>query len=507
MASTLPFLFHGMPIGVIKPAGWTNLLDPNNDKILVLIQLQGGNDGLNTVIPLPAYDQLAKLRSNLIIPENQWLPIDDETAFHPSLRGMRNLYNEGQLGVVHSVGYPNQNRSHFRSTDIWTNGIAADEFNNTGWLGRFMDTQHPEFPNQYPNESFPDPLAITLNGITSETCQGLAANYSLAINDPFSLSPLPEGEQLETMDSIYGQELAFVQASIAQTNAYGTTITNAINQGKSMAIYPDNNNLAAQLRNVAHLISGGLQTKIYVCSIGGFDTHAEQVDPANPSAGIHATLLDMVSSAIEAFQQDLKSLNVEERVIGMTFSEFGRQIASNESLGTDHGTAAPLFLFGSCVKPGFTGQNPDIPTTLEPQEGVSMQIDFRDIYGSILQDWFGLSATTVKNLLYEGYTHLPIITGCNLTSAVDHALPSMTIDCFPNPFQDHTNLSFSLPASTFTHISVFDARGALLQNVVNRTLDPGQHQLTLKLSDYSAGNYFIRLKFGHLVQTVHLIKT
>ena len=358
MAGTLPFLFNGMPMGVLKPAGWTNLINPDNDKILVLIQLQGGNDGLNTVVPLPTYDHLSKVRSNLIIPENQLLQIDHETAFHPSLHGFRNLYDMGQLGIIHSVGYPNQNRSHFRSTDIWTNGIAANEFNNTGWLGRLLDTQHSAFPNNYPNESFPDPLAIALNGITSETCQGFAANYSLAINDPFGLTPLPQGEQPGAIDSIYGQELAFVQASIAQTNAYSATITNAINQGASMAIYPENNNLAAQLRNVAYLISGGLKTKIYVCSIGGFDTHAEQVDPNDPTTGIHATLLELVASAIHAFQQDLKGLNLEERVIGMTFSEFGRQIASNESLGTDHGTAAPLFLFGSCVKPGFTGQNP-----------------------------------------------------------------------------------------------------------------------------------------------------
>jgi uncharacterized protein (DUF1501 family) len=193
---SLPLLLNGMPISAYSRSRLFNFLNTETDKVLVLIQLNGGNDGLNTILPLDQYDNLANVRSNIIIPEGSALPIDDVTAFHPNMTGLRDLYLDGKMEIVQSVGYPNQNRSHFRSTDIWTSGSPADEAWNTGWLGRWMDGDHPTFPDAYPNPDFPDPLALTVGSLVSTTCQGSAANFSLAIEDPFSLSQLATGERI-----------------------------------------------------------------------------------------------------------------------------------------------------------------------------------------------------------------------------------------------------------------------------------------------------------------------
>jgi uncharacterized protein (DUF1501 family) len=174
---SLPLLLNGMPISAYSRSRLFNFLNTETDKVLVLIQLNGGNDGLNTILPLDQYDNLANVRSNIIIPEGSALPIDDVTAFHPNMTGLRDLYLDGKMEIVQSVGYPNQNRSHFRSTDIWTSGSPADEAWNTGWLGRWMDGDHPTFPDAYPNPDFPDPLALTVGSLVSTTCQGSAANF------------------------------------------------------------------------------------------------------------------------------------------------------------------------------------------------------------------------------------------------------------------------------------------------------------------------------------------
>ena len=487
-----PLIVNGLNIGILPQSKLYQLMNLENDKVLVLIQLQGGNDGIATLIPLEHYGKLSDVRANLMVPENRLLKLDDETAFHPNCSGMRNLFDEGKLGIVHSVGYPNQNRSHFRSTDIWTSASAADEYDSRGWLGKYFDTQYPGFPEGYPNADTPHPIAITMSSLTSETCQGIASNYSMALNDPFSLTPLSQGQGSQAPDTPYGHELSFIRDAIAQTNAYSDEITDAANSGRSMATYPDTR-LATQLKNVATLISGGLETKIYVCNIGGFDTHANQVVQGDASVGQHANLLEQVSTAITAFQNDLQMLGLEERVIGMTFSEFGRQIASNESLGSDHGTAAPLFIFGSCVQPGFTGVNPEIPDIVAPQEGVAMQIDFRDVYGTVLTDWFQVEEQEVKDLLFEDFNRLPLLKDCHDITSTEEFETVLEFSAFPNPFTHNVKVEFELPR-THARLSILDARGSEVLVAFDRDLSGGKHRFNLETSSLPAGNYYVRLK-------------
>lgn len=504
-AISFPFLLDGLHVGVISRSKIFKLLHQENDKVLVLIQMNGGNDGLNMVIPLDQYDNLANARSNIVLPESNILSLDFKTGLHPAMTGVKNLWDQGKAAVVNSVGYPNQNRSHFRSADIWTTGSSASEFLRTGWVGRYFDNRYGDYPDGYPNSAVPDPIAITIGSLISETCQGTISNFSMALNNPYSLNPLLEGLGSDTPDTPYGHELAFLRVAISQTNQYADAITGSAKHGKNMATYP-NTNLANQLKSVALLISGGLQTKVYVCNIGGFDTHANQIQPGNTTTGAHATLLQTLSDAIAAFQEDLRLQGLEKRVIGMTFSEFGRQIKSNASNGTDHGTAAPLIVFGSCLQAGIVGNNPQIPATVADQAGVPMEIDFRNVYGSILMDWFGAEEDEVRDILFDDFQRLPLIDSCtpvfNTTTT-----ESAEIECtvYPNPVRDVAQIDFKC-GNERVKLSIVGQNGQEIDVVFDRELTEGYHSFSYDARHLQPGGYYYRLQMKERQKTNPLVK-
>lgn len=506
-AATIPFFLNGVQLSAMGQSALFGGTDPNSDKVLVIIQCNGGNDGLNMVIPIDQYDKLANLRANILVPQDKVLKLQDRFGLHPSMTGMRAMYDQGKLSIVQSAGYPNQNRSHFRSTDIWQSGSPANAYWDSGWIGRYLETTAPGYPQGYPNQTQPHPFAITMGTTVSETCQGTVSNMSLTLNDPFALAALTEGAGSDIPDTPYGDELAYLRTSILQTNAYAEQITMSAKKGKNLTTYPTNNALATQLKNIALLISGGLQTKVYIARIGGFDTHANQVDSTDKTRGAHANLLGALSAAIAAFQEDLRLQRAEERVLGITFSEFGRQIKSNASVGTDHGTAAPLFVFGSCIQTHVIGNTPDIPTQPQNQEGVAMQTDFRDVYGSILQNWFGVKESDIRNLLYSGYTYLPIIKPCGIaTSSKDRFLQdAVQFLNFPNPFSDTTTLQFTSPGGRI-RITLFDSIGSELGTIADQQFPSGEQQLFFDGSRLSPGNYYLRFQGVNFVKTGRIVK-
>ncbi|MFN8284394.1 MAG: DUF1501 domain-containing protein [Chitinophagales bacterium] len=402
-------IFSGFNMTAMAATPMLSSLQRENDNILVLIQLVGGNDGLNTVIPLDVYDNLANLRSNILIPENKIIKLTDKLGFHPELHPLAKLWNDKKLSIIQNVGYPEQNRSHFRSSDIWSSGSPSDEVWTSGWIGRYLEKLYNGYPNNFPNADFPDPLAINIGNSVSETCQGKLANFGFALNHPDELTDLDE-ESMELIQPVeMYNEMQFIQTNIQQTNAYSKVILKANDKGRNSAVYPEDNKLAQQLKVVAKLISGGLKTKIYVLTLDGFDHHANQVAQDNHCEGNHADCLRTVANAIASFQEDLRLLNLEKRVLGITVSEFGRQIQSNNSFGTDHGTAAPLFVFGSSIKSSVIGNNPVITKAVDVQAGVDMQIDFRDVYGSILVDWLGLSKEMSKKFFRKELVPISIV--------------------------------------------------------------------------------------------------
>ncbi len=506
-AVSLPILLNGWPVAAMGRRPIFNTFNNESGRVLVLVQMNGGNDGLNTILPLDQYGSLAGLRSNILIPENDILGITDTVGLHPAMPGLRGLFDDARLNIIQSVGYPNQNRSHFRSTDIWTSGSPSEESWNSGWLGRFFQGGHPSFPENYPNQEYPHPFAITMGSVVSETCQGAAANFSLTLNDPFSLAPLTEGEPGELPDTPYGEELAFLRTTIAQTNAYAGSIQAAAEGGNNLVVYPEGNRLGEQLRNVALLISGGLQTSVYVVSIGGFDTHANQVEEGDATTGEHAALLGQLSGAMAAFQADLQQLGLDERVITMTFSEFGRQIRSNDSLGTDHGSAAPLMVFGKCVKAGILGDNPEIPEQVDAQEGVPMQFDFRDVYGSVLMDWFEVPEDEVRNLLYADFQYIPVLEPCTPVKAREAAIFGQEIEAqaFPNPFRDWVVFRFR-SGGEWVKLSVYNSLGAEIRVLTNRRLPAGEHEFRFDGHGLPPGNYYFRLQLDGRQKTKALAK-
>ena len=197
----------------------------DHENILVLIQLQGGNDGLNTVFDLNQYDNLHSVRSNIIIPEANLLTVTNETKFHPSLSGLKEIWDQEKLSIIQNVGYPNQSRSHFRSTDIWNSGSSSKEYIYSGWIGRFFYENHAEYPEDYPDLDNPHPFAITLGKIVSETCQGTRTNFSMALSDPNNPGTALVSNTGENPSNCYGATLNFVNNTISQTNAYAEAIT------------------------------------------------------------------------------------------------------------------------------------------------------------------------------------------------------------------------------------------------------------------------------------------
>lgn len=412
----------------------------NNDRVLVIVYLAGGNDGLNTVIPLEHYSQYNALRTNIAIPEAQVLKLQGNaaTGFHPEMTGMRALYDEGKLAIINSVSYPNPDQSHYRSTDIWMTGVDASQYSTSGWAGRYLIDRFPGYPGSYPTPEMEDPLAVQIGQISTTTLAASSRSMGITIQDPNVFYQLI-GEQTTTPDSNLpccdaGELIAFIRQKQVSATGYAAEIKAAADAGRNLATYPAaslKNELADQLKIVARLIHGGLKSKIYYVELGGFDTHSGQVGTSSVE-GNHAVLLKKLSDGIAAFQNDLKLQGIEDRVLGMTFSDFGRRATSNASKGTDHGIGAPMFVFGTGIKRQLVGINPDLVNGLLPvsppdwdkNRDIKMQIDFRRVYSDVLNDWFGTLGSKTDQLLFKNF---------KTTSLFSDTVQSIASGAWPDP--------------------------------------------------------------------------
>ena len=381
------------------------------NRVLVIIQLTGGNDGLNCIIPIDQYGSLATARPTIVPPLSQILTLNNNitTGMHPSMPELRNLYNENKVNIVQGVSYSNPNFSHFRATDIMQSGSDSTQVLTTGWMGRYLQLDNPGFPDGYPNSNMPDPLAIQIGSSLPLTLQGTAINTGYNVSDPQSLINIINETTDVSPNNDYGRELSFIRLMKDQSNAYATTIRDAYNAAVTLSTqYPDED-LANQLKIVARLIKGGLRTPVYIVNHpDSFDTHDGQVVSGNFNQGRHPIAMAKLSKAIAAFQNDLELMQVDEKVCGMTFSEFGRNIKGNGSLGTDHGTAAPVIFFGTKVRGGMVGTSPLLPANATADDHVAMQYDYRQLYSSVLQKWLCISAPDADTTLLDSYSTLSI---------------------------------------------------------------------------------------------------
>ncbi len=509
-ATVLPAVLGGYSIKAFaEGAGMNNLfgMDTDTDHVLVLVQLNGGNDGLNMVIPLDQYSNYYNARTNIAIPQASVLKLNGnlKTGLHPSMTGLQTMYNEGKLSIVQAVGYPTPNFSHFRATDIWMSASDSTQYVNSGWQGRYLNSQYPNFPIGYPNATMPDPLAIQIGSVTSLTLQGPAVSMGMSISNITSFYNLINGVQDPAPNTPAGKELKYVRTVVQQTQQYSTVIKSAAAAVTQQGVYPTGNSLADQLKIVARLIKGGLKTRVYMVSTGGFDTHASQTQ-TDTTIGTHANLLKNLSDAIKAFQDDLKFLNIEERVMGLTFSEFGRRIKSNASNGTDHGAASPLFVFGKNAIGGVIGNSPTLPTTASVNDNIAFQYDFRSIYASMLENWFCVSNTDLQSILLKNFQSLPVVNGASCKPAIINPSGITLIRNFPNPFDSQTTIEFTT-AGGHTLVQIIDMAGRVVATPVDQTYSAATTvRVKFTSGGLAAGNYYARLQNGSVTQVHAMLK-
>jgi uncharacterized protein (DUF1501 family) len=370
-AAALPSLFARALLGA----------EPS-DRILVLVQLDGGNDGLNTLVPF-GDDAYHRARPGLAIaPDRVVVRFDDDHGLHPALGALRGVWDDGALAVVQGVGYPNASRSHFTSTDVWHTARTKPQKRWTGWVGRALDrAANADVPALYLD---PGPLSLALIGERIVVPSVADAEHFRVRGRKDLLGDLVERPREDEAPE-------YVRRSARQAYRASTRIERALSGGTAPDAYPATE-LARRFWQIARMVQANLPARVYAVRLTGFDTHARQ-------APAHASLLRTLGDALAAFHEDLKSHGLAGRVLTMTYSEFGRRVAENRSLGTDHGAAAPMFLMGGALEGGLHGRHPSL-TDLEDGD-LKHHTDFRQVYATVLERWLRVAAKPILGRAYE----------------------------------------------------------------------------------------------------------
>lgn len=360
-----------------------------DERILVLVQMAGGNDGLNTVVPF-GRDEYYKARPGVGIPKGAVLKLNDELGLHPAMDGFKKLFDEGWLSVIQGVGYPNPDRSHFRSMDIWQSAKPEKDDVSSGWLGRALDSTVEQQIGKVPGLAFGTdklPLSLVASKINVPTVRDVKG-YQLQLgpgNESALKSHKQALERIASRDATAGSDLDFLRRTARTAWSSAEKLKQVSASYKPATAYPGNG-LGQKLRTVAEIISGDLGTRIFFVNLDGFDTHSQQ-------ANAHQALLAELSSAITAFVGDLKGHGLADRVLVATFSEFGRRVAENGSLGTDHGAASQMFVVSPKCKGGVIGAHPSL-TDLDDGD-LKFHTDFRSVYATLLDRWLSIPSESV----------------------------------------------------------------------------------------------------------------
>ena len=464
------------------------------DRVLVLIQLDGGNDGLNTIVPVEN-DLYYNYRGDISIAKQQAISLSDTMGMHPGMQSLVPLWDEGKMGVIQSVGYQNSDQSHFRSTDIWLTASDHDEFLTSGWVGRHLDIQNPNFIDEPPAS----PLAVQIGGASSLLFKGDELDMGMTLNNVDRLEYLVENGTIHSLDglpeTIYGDEMRFMRIQANNSFRYAEAIKNSYEESQNRVEYTGEE-LGRSLSIVSRLIKGNLGTKIFLVTLGGFDTHAQQMDE-------HARLISELSTSVSDFYNDLAADSRSEDVLIATFSEFGRRVFSNGAAGTDHGAAAPLLVFGDSVNGGLIGSDPQLELeNLDEYDNLVHEYDFRQVYSTLLTDWFGIDKPDADNALGGNFERIPFLDTSQVSNEFQQAPLSFRLNQnYPNPFNPNTTISFNLNQSSPVRLQVFDISGRLVRTLIEQQVSAGDHQIQFNASTLSSGMYVYRLEAGNKVET------
>ncbi len=490
----------------------------NTDNILILIRLSGGNDGLSTVVPINQYDLYANARPNIYIPESKVLKMTDEYGIPTYMGALQPMWEEGQFKAVHGVGYQNQSLSHFTGTDIFANtDLTTTGFDglNTGWMGRHFENIYPDYLFNPPAA----PAAVQIGNFGSLVFQGEETNYAFVASNIDQLEEIAQTGLQYNLDPslfddcMYGDQLQFLRGVANVTYEYAGTIHEAYERGQNQVEYQDNY-FARQLALLARLIKGNLGTKVYMITLGGFDTHGNQ--PLQ-----HERLMTYLSVAIDNFYEDLAFTQQDDKVLSMTFSEFGRRIFENGSNGTDHGKAAPTLFFGSGLNgSAFVGEHPTLANP-DGRGNLEYTMDFRDLYATVMAEWLCIPTALVEQHILGGYTYNPINLGFNC-SGVDFPdiaysdgtptppdQPDSTDPTTPNPeltdaivhkpfypTSENPHIYLEMPFSAHVDIKLFNIIGQQVGTVFNEMVMEGSREINIRegvRQNLATGKYIYRI--------------
>jgi uncharacterized protein (DUF1501 family) len=485
LAGGSSFVMGGSAIGVFNPSLLSlGLSQQNNDRILVMIRLKGGNDGLNTIIPLFDFSRYQNLRPNIAIPSQNAINLNTELGMHPAMNSLKSFWDRGDMKLINNVGYPDQNLSHFRSSDIWATSSNSNVVWDTGFLGRLFDDRYPEYLVNPPDI----PPAVQIGGLGNLAFTGEdSINYAVTVATPELLEYIAQSGGLfdaeKVPDCFYGDQVAYLRTVANNTFKYASVISNAYNSGTNKVQY--SGAFGNQLAITSRLIKGNLGTQLYMVTLDGFDTHAGQ-----PNA--HANLLSSLSDNIAAFFEDLQIDGYDERVLAFTFSEFGRRIQQNASLGTDHGAAAPMFVFG----PGLNGNAslgglPSL-TDLDANGNLKHQVDFRSIYATLMDYWLCIEPNMVDLVLGNDFNRLNLGFVCLPSSSNQELFIKEQLT--HQVRYDHNNqvyLYINTPSNAYADIEVFTAMGQMIRKIPQVYLNSGEHTIPLSPDGFRIPGYYV----------------
>lgn len=461
----------------------------DTDRIVVIIRLAGGNDGLNTIVPIYDYGRYQQLRPTIAHAQSELTNLNDSFAIPNSASAFMNLWQDGKMKVINGVGYPDQNLSHFRSTDIWSTAEPEQEV-TTGWLGKLITLADPDI-NEDPPEH---PAAIQIGNSGNLTFNGDdSLNLSFQVSNTNQLFQIAEQGLFYSIDQLpdclHGEQVEYVRKIANSTFRYAEVIQQAY-EGTTNTLEYTNSSLASQLAIVARLIKGGLRTSFYMVNLNGFDTHANQ-------PGAHNNLMRWLSANVDEFYRDLESGNEDQRVITMTSSEFGRRPRQNSSNGTDHGAAAPLLMFGPALDGnGFLGTHPDL-SDLDNAENLKYSTDFRQVYQTVMTDWLCFPQTEVENVLGESFGSLDLGFSCSSTRSVSSYYDLSEVKMHTHDF-DHFTFSVDIPVSAKGQVSIFNIQGQEVAKLFRGLMHSGNNQFELypRSHNLSPGLYIFVLRLG-----------
>ena len=514
-----PFLLNGMPSRFMN-----HFLDVQancdvvNDRVLVILRLAGANDGLNTVIPISQYDTYANLRPTIKIAKSGsggYIPLDQTVStsklvgLHPAMTGFKSLYDSGKLTLLNGVGYPNPNYSHFRSENLMfagKDGSTEDDL-SSGIFGRYLGALYPGLSGN-PTTQSPDPLAIQLGNLNpslfyeNATEKNVEYNLTGFQNSLFNGLKSKNANNTLGTDSEYNDLLDYIRGVALSMDAYYDRVVSVFNAGNNSTTTYPTSMLAKQLKTVARLIKGGSKTKIFQVNIGGFDTHVNQVQYGSANLGVHANLLGDISNSIAAFQADIDSLGIGDRILTLSFSEFGRQVKENANFGTDHGDLAPFFVIGNAAAAGILGDHPVFSNTSSFYYNQSQRrYDYRQVFASLLQDWLGadnglISSTELQDFSMGGKkvdlikNDIKAENACT-TLGSSETVKAKQITVYPNPARNFFKIDFTSVKFQSVVLNLYDMSGKL---VLTRKYDGYNSNIEVSTDDLRTGSYLLMIK-------------